>query len=157
MKKELTIEHLAAYLPYGLQTECGHHLVGLYTHPVEAYADHDHRTLLLSETKGGRVQWEAHTHMVRFYLRPLSQLTETINHNGERFVPLDWIHQNTPIKAALSTDAKGNIRLFCDNIQSSHYNAWPHSLVRTLLHMHFDVYNLIEAGLAEPIPSINQP
>jgi hypothetical protein len=147
MKKELTIEHLAAYLPYILtvkKNKCHHILEGL---TGRNYA----------ETRNGMLVTKEQITNVIPLLRPLSQLTETIEHGGKRFIPLDWIHDNTPIKAVLCTDTKGRVGLWCDNIKSSHYNAWPHSLVRTLLHMHFDVYGLIDSGLAEPIPSIEQP
>ena len=135
--KQLTIEHLSAYLPYGVK------VVPIYGGYGILEADNiDH---ILRSKKPARMA-----------LRPLSDLTKQITHNGGTFVPLNWIHENTPIKAVLCTDTEGKAGLFCDNIQSSHYNAWPHSLVRTLLHLHFDVYNLIEAGLAIDINTLSK-
>ena len=147
MKKQLTIEHLAAYLPYDLivVAESGTKFRLSVTGNMKGSGIEDRPVSIVLDNK------------YKPLLRPLSQLTETIEHNGERFVPIEWIDKNTPIKARMCTDSKGKVGLWCENVQASHYNAWPHSLVRILLHMHFDVYNLIDSGLAEPIPSIPQP
>jgi hypothetical protein len=140
MKKELTIEHLAAYLPYDIRMASGHYLVGVYTGEFNVT-----RPLLLSEVKRGHIHWEANLDMDKPLLRPLSQLTEVVEHNGERFVPSKvlydrwriWIHSD---------------ELFNDITTVLHYDA-----IKYLHSLHFDTFGLIEANITKPIPSIPQP
>jgi hypothetical protein len=84
----LTLEHLAPYLPYGLKGNCsglsrdpyGENtpiqvtLVGLNKEWVEVQADSD--------------DYDYHINDFFPLLRPLSDLTKEIEHNGEKFVPL---------------------------------------------------------------------
>lgn len=78
MKKELTLEHLAPYLPYGLNLI--YHQFG------------DPRTTKMTIRDIETVLMLVNRHVenkARFpILRPLSDLTKEIEHKGERFVPL---------------------------------------------------------------------
>lgn len=82
----------------------------------------------------------------KIFLRPLSQLTEVIEHNGERFEPAAKIDPT--------------LRL----VYSVYVNDWdhvdplrlPYSIVQTLLSWHFNVFNLAPE-LFVPIPSIEHP
>jgi hypothetical protein len=134
MKKELTIEHLAAYLPYILtvkKNKCHHILEGL---TGRNYA----------ETRNGMLVTKEQITNVIPLLRPLSQLTETIEHGGDRFVPSQRIDDMGYRVHPLTYDAIGVLAL-------------PYWVVQLLLSWHMDVFSLIESGLAEPIPSIEQP
>jgi hypothetical protein len=71
-------------------------------------------------------------------VRPLSQLTETIEHNGERFVANQRI-------------GRPNVEMTIDP------TLLPYYIVTYLHSLHFDTFGLIDSGLAEPIPSIEQP
>ena len=77
-------------------------------------------------------------------VRHLSQLTETIEHNGERFVPYYSI---------------GGIGYYVTEKHCSDVGvfALPYWTVCELHALHFDTFGLIDSGLAEPIPSIPQP
>lgn len=83
-------------------------------------------------------------------LRPLSQLTEEIEHNGERFVPMDifslMYFGGQANKEALKKD-------FYENIIYTRYNSLSYETVQKLIEWHFDVFGLIPAGLAVPKPA----
>lgn len=148
MKKELTIEHLAAYLPYGVRFQIPKHRLkygqqdalpmnGL---SIDSYKNPNIEFLLPDDDLlfSNQLKW------CKPLLRPLSQINEVIEHNGERFVPSKRID-----------DMGYRFRYFvCVSIG---IHALPYWVVRLMLSWHFDVFGLIEAGLAEPIPSIPQP
>lgn len=124
---------------------------------------------------------------VKLMLRPLSQLTETIEHNGERFVPMielfrlntDDEHFNSvkdglkitrdewlPKRILCATrgdmiiefdSLKISFRQYDDGLGWDNPNAGNLALIEKLHSWHFDTFGLIEAGLAIPIPSIEQP
>ena len=85
----------------------------------------------------------AELHNLILLLRPLSQLAETIEHNGDRLCPIDVIKNETGVDASILPD------VFIEALPKVSYN-----IVKMLHSWHFDTFGLIEAGLAEPIPSI---
>ncbi len=79
-------------------------------------------------------------------LRPLSDLTKEIEVNGEKFVPIDWIDKNHNANnyAPCAIMLDGTIELgFYKDFQK-------------LFEWHFDVFGLIEKGLAIDINTLNQ-
>jgi hypothetical protein len=77
-------------------------------------------------------------------LRPLSQLTEVIEHNGEMFVPMEVLNREFPKECKHYGNTKDP-------------NSIPYCIMKRLLSWHFDIFQLGDSGLAEPIPSIEQP
>ena len=146
--KTLTIEHLSAYLPYGLKFISGHYLVGLYGGGSDIT-----RPILLSETMSGQIDWEANMDMDKPLLRPLSQLTETIEHNGERFVPIEKL--SCMYEFELSN--LYHIRMYIDQGWTTRMTELPYDMFSELVKWHFDTFGLIEDSLAMPIQSIPQP
>lgn len=140
MKKELTIEHLAAYLPYGLKFKSGHFLVGLYNGNSDAT-----RPLLMSETENGPIDWEANFNMDKPILRPLSDLTREITHNGETFVPIEVLRSEHP-----------HAFEFYSKLDSGDPNDLPYSQMKRMLEWHFDLFSLCEDGLAIDINTIKK-
>jgi len=69
---KLQIKHLAPYLPYKI-------LVGDGRTPFE-----------LTRRNLSNV----YQYITEIYLRPLSDLTKEIEHNGEKFVPIEWLFNN---------------------------------------------------------------
>jgi hypothetical protein len=130
MKKELTIEHLAAYLPYGVKvkTDDG---------PIEMIGIQYVHGLFVPQLNTDDYDLDL-DNPIKICLRPLSQLTETIEHGGERFVPNERI-------------GRSNTGMTVDP------TLFPYYLIKYLHFLHFDTFGLIESGLAEPIPSIPQP
>jgi len=175
MKKELTIECLAPYLPYGLKFQSGHFLVGLYNGKSDVT-----RPLLMSEVKNGPIDWEANFNMDKPILRPLPDLTRRIMHNGETFIPMVKLAEiaglNTmkivlnamPLDGIFTAGIRCNIENDFDGHQyevltfdmqsgfGKHYRPskkWdivPNQLkLWQMLHAwHFDLYSLLESNLA---------
>ena len=131
---KLTIEHLAAYLPYGVK------VVPIYG----GYA-------MLDAENIGRILGS--DKRLKLILRPLSDLTREITHNGEKFVPLE--------------------RIKCSDLQSHHdwittgrnywinkfgRNKWlnrtPFGIIVNIHSWHFDTFGLIDAGLAIDINTL---
>lgn len=76
-------------------------------------------------------------------LLPLSDLTKEIEHNGEKFVPMDILYNEFSQYDCFEFD---NI-----NVLNNPYNQ-----IQNLLEWHFDVYGLIEQGLAIDINTLNK-
>lgn len=133
---QLKIEHVAPYLPYGLKGVCLESVIdptddqsgiyemnGIYTYDkcitfkdgFDVYLDDDQTDF-------------------KPILRPLSDLTKEIEHNGERFVP-----RSNLFKIAEFNSPKMDYK----NILES-----PFYLVDQLFQWHFDIFNLIPEGLA---------
>jgi len=126
--ERLTIKELAPYLPYDLRMK------GRNTeYPLEGcHLD----------------EWFNWGEMTKDkpLLRPLSQLTEEIEHNGERFVPKDKIPNYTKV------DENGTLYVLVDGTQwQSNPLRWDYETVNWLISLHFDVFGLIDIGLALPI------
>jgi len=125
MKKELTFEHWAAYLPHRVKVE--------YTGSGRPFRG----TKKIETLTIQNIELMSFSNMRKIHLRPLSQLTETIEHGGERFVPNERM-------------GRPNVELIIDPTLLLYY------IVNYMHSLHFDTFGLIEAGLAEPIPSIPQ-
>lgn len=134
---KLTIEHLAPYLPYNLNLR---HYSGI---------------VICMGIAKRRVEGEMHINNVleglaKPLLLPLSYLTKEIAHEGRSFVPLE------------------QIQMFCDEIDSfnlatltfyvenyekqlmQHISIMdmPYSVIKYLISLHFDIYQLIPKNLA---------
>ena len=93
-------------------------------------------------------------------LRPLSDLTKEIEHNGEKFVPYYQLKVLGLVKTAslrfetiiLELDRN---RIFY--IPDYHdFFQLPYQVVQKLISWHFDVFGLIEKGLAIDINNLNK-
>lgn len=123
------IEYLAPYLPYGVKFQFWHseNDNGIFTLGIDNIAQWDDRCSLI--------------------LRPLSDLTKEIEHNGERFVPERVLGETTTIEY---TDE--------DILLEAGFDGRMHELdkitylsycqVQKLFEWHFDVFGLIEQGKA---------
>lgn len=72
-------------------------------------------------------------------LRSLSDLTKEIEHNGERFIPIN------KLIGLYGWDILWKNRNDISNINTS---SLPYATVKHLFEWHFDVFGLIDAGLA---------
>lgn len=89
---------------------------------------------------------------VKLLLRPLSDLTKEIEHNGEKFVPVEIFDKV--------------IDGWCDaynewwNLQYPNFlqmmDSCPYEVMQQLLEWHFDVFGLIDQNLAIDINTINK-
>ncbi|WP_286883392.1 MULTISPECIES: hypothetical protein [Sphingobacterium] len=132
---KLKLEHLAPYLPYGLNVISK---VTEYTYKVLGLSNDE---LMIAENAmfSG---WYAINNF-KPILRPLSDLTKEIQHNEEMFVPKSRIDQYTQI------GGDGKLYLLVDGTHwSCNPLSWDYSTVLKLISWHFDVFGLIEKGLA---------
>ena len=90
-------------------------------------------------------------------LYPLDRLTKEIEHNGERFVPIEKLAENYRKDYPNSENTKSRsiatikmLLLEWDNDaerEKMHIDYW---IIELLFEWHFDVFNLIPQGLALP-------
>lgn len=76
-------------------------------------------------------------------VRPLSDLTKEIEHNGERFVPVDKLDEINGFTFF------GSIKNFYTVYEKGEYV--PYWVAQKLYEWHFDFYLLLEKGLAKPL------
>lgn len=120
---KLELKHLAPYLPYGLK---------MY------YRGRVYELRSLS------VIGMNLTDMHKTILRPLSDLTEEIEHNGERFVPVEKLEE----MYGLTVEAQE------DKVLTLPITLEPYNLIRQLFEWHFDIFSLIENNLAIDINTL---
>ncbi|HDZ04846.1 hypothetical protein LCGC14_0370840 [marine sediment metagenome] len=145
---KLELKHLAPYLPYGLQgrTNNGKQLITL---------------------KRGNIGYFQSP-----YLHPLPDLTKEIEHNGERFVPInhegvkpkhmswylsvgsinpeaDWLYEEEgkPVPKTVMIKTGGNAGVDIENCMA---------IMEKLFEWHFDVFGLIDARLAININTLDK-
>lgn len=162
---KLELKHIAPYLPYGLNFHCVDIESGEYEElPFTSISLSDG----FEELRIGNQEIEIDDLFANDYkpiLRPLTDFTKEIEINGEKFYPCHRIHFNID-----GTAFKENIAgQECPtwgwktslNFNHSHQNyfdifrAFNDNWIK-LFTMHFDVYGLIDQGLAIDINSINQ-
>jgi len=143
----LTLEHLAPYLPYGVEVKTKD---GIFK--VVGWVD-DIGVCLDTILYGANAIPE-----YKLILRPLSDLTKEIEHKGERFVPKELLRE---ISGAFKpTDDIKNTFTICivDETVTRFSALCVHinqlELFQKLFEWHFDVFGLIEKGLAIDINSI---
>lgn len=132
---KLELKHLAPYLPYGLKILNGWGDIKTlnYTH--------------LDDEGNGFIKH------VKPFLRPMSDLTKEIEHNGEKYsvgniiFPKDDYDDDFTRKCAIEALKLSN---------AIHHVNTPYSIVEVLFKNHFDVFGLIPAGLAIDINELNQ-
>lgn len=143
---ELELKHLAPYLPYNLET----FIIGEF---IDEYADNPIpkgfnieglNTGWVEIHEIGRTVTEQYPFEdVKPILRPLSDLTKEIEHNGEDFVPYE---HHVFIEAMAANEY---LEYLCEaRADLSEDRLLPYSIVQLLLEWHFDVFGLIEKGLA---------
>jgi len=161
---KLTIEHLAPYLPYGLKVIVEYYgietMIGLNKGCIITDVD------------------DCDFIGIKPILRNLSDLTKKIEVNGEKFVPINHlldIHSKCNWSASdylvISngvgewwTSIKGGYSIFGYNEKNGFYQVTQNGvfnivknqikLYQKLFSWHFDVFNLIENGLAIDINTI---
>tara|TARA_B100000378_G_scaffold236018_1_gene202683 strand:- start:4540 stop:4968 length:429 start_codon:yes stop_codon:yes gene_type:complete len=134
---ELELKHLAPYLPYAVQIETLYrslgHMGGFNHKELDVF------TLNFFEIED-----------IKPILRPLSDLTKKIEHNGEMFIPLDYLVSEDEDDYFVDTDFESYIkaRLGNSDYEKHMIKYLPYGLINKLLEWHFDVFGLIEKGLA---------
>ena len=142
--EKLTLEQLAPYLPYKVITIIHHNTKPNYT-------DYETKGILIGYSWMG--EWMHRNEStqnietcrwgwIKPILHPLSDLTKEIEVNGEKFVPFKILHDST-----------GNSweKPFIDSVENKYCTAkqWL-----KCIEWHFDVFGLIEKGLAIDINTL---
>ena len=158
----ITLEQLSIYLPYTLKgvLTCSHE-DDFYNQDwadlskfqqgciwqLAGYTDPD-LNVPLGEGEYTGLLWRNETTYVCFHsgikplLRPLSKLTEVIEDGGIKITPIEELGNYAYNNLLTSPD----IEIIKKNIEDCEY--W---IIKKLASWHFDLYSLIEQGLAEEI------
>lgn len=140
MKEQITLRELSCYLPYGLKIQ----IMGEWT-------DFENKVPKVFEMVGlgsfveyheiGRtVTDEAYYSDVFPLLRNLSDLTKEIEHNGERFVPVERL--NDELYAVTSYEYNSAVFNFEGGITQVNLLAEPLEALQKLYEWKFNVFNL---------------
>ena len=120
---ELELKHLAPYLPYGLE------IINNVNKKREL------TIYYLNYWKESGVE-------LKPILRPLSDLTKEIKHDGDKFTPCtDYYYIKDELEELSALD-------------SSYIRYTRYNVVKVLFELHFDFFGLIEKGLAIDINTL---
>jgi hypothetical protein len=167
---KLELKHLAGYLPYNLK--------GLIKNTSDTFVE------LSTYISNKEFKWTIDMFLgdsnVKPILRPLSDLTKEIEVNGEKFVPLVEICKiSETVNKVLRINSKSNIcgfdfingiqevLRFCYHFNTNHFQLTDEEgdngciihqmeMFEKLLEWHFDIYGLIEKGLAIDINTLEK-
>lgn len=152
---KLELKHLSPYLPYKLGfmlSDIGiFNIDSEYQKPNEAYEKLKLTNILISE----RIEVELEHYNgwgigfieleeIKPILRPLSDLTKEIEVNGEKFVP------------HIKLGGRPNLKDYDIEYLSKNIDNISYGLVSKLIEWHFDVFGLIDKGLAIDINTLNK-
>ncbi len=126
--EKLELKHLAPYLPYGLKLQFIFKKEKIFLLSTYDEYKNGEQTILIAQALNG---------YYKPILRPLSDLTKEIEVNGEKFVPIDYYAFKNDINYIIEFQNK-----------YSHYKSVKYGIMEKLFEWHFDVFGLIEKGLA---------
>lgn len=147
MTNQELLKIYSAYLPYGVEVlvDDGN---GIYTDFITGIGVID--DMIFLDKTGDWYYNDVNDFTAKLILRPLSDLTKWIEHNGENFVPLDYLYSKSyPIDYF---EYKYHHDYFFSWIESKdkshHVKFLPHGLIKQLQEWHFDVFGLLDKNLA---------
>lgn len=156
---KLELKHLAPYLPYGLKFST------LSDDDNKYYIDKERNTLDFGGLNGvvNICTAQYSRQLYKIVLRPLSDLTKEIEHNGEKFVP------SVEFENLYLNDCKWGYNSIGTGIIGKNgfmahlcfmYNEiigeCPLAIYELLIEWHFDIFGLIEKGLAVDINTLKK-
>lgn len=169
---KLELEHIAPYLPYGLKFihKLNPNIIKVATgisydktydfHTLEFQDNYwldelaklpdgtDDRIRSIYKSNLNKRHGEIMSN-VRLLLRPLSDLTKEIEVNGERFVPVEKLYNGKLNEWKNELEING---IFYDYVMEMHEHDLLAELqyreISMLFEWHFDIFGLIEKGLA---------
>jgi len=154
---KLELKHLAPYLPYGLKMSRN----GFTGNLIQIKNPKETDLLEIFEFQVSCSNWWENTEDVNHYkpiLRPLSDLVKEIEINEERFAPMNWMEKNIDKSIRFYRSLNGDLEIDIDTDNYSQViNLFcGYDAVQKLFEWNFDVFNLIEEGLAIDINTLKQ-
>lgn len=149
---KLELKHLAPYLPYGLKIG----FEGKSNYIVNGYNGSYLLVNIIDSPTPVTLMWSMVGENYKPILRPLSDLTKEIEHNGETFVPMDWLF-GADVNEEEAFAIYGTIPNYwqaCLKVDVP--DDWEYCKVQDILKWHFDVFGLIENGLAIDMNTIKE-
>jgi hypothetical protein len=152
----MKLQYLAAYLPYNLMCKVDGYINPL---PMISAYDEDQNEYgcgaALQEKSGNDFGFSPDE--FKPILRPLSDLFKEIEIKGDKFIPVELLDSESyPVDYF---DVEMNFYEYLENWvdskeKSHHIQFIPFGFIQQLLEWHFDVFGLIEKGLAVDINSL---
>ena len=153
---ELELKHIAPYLPYKLDVQ--ENKSGLIGEMLSL--TNDRLQIMVIDPNWG---WRSFL-QIKPILRPLRDLTIEIEHNGEKFIPIDWFkpddsemscnflqERDKELIEAILHISMYDISVYEGNID---INLLPYFVMEKLFEWHFDILGLIIEGLATDINTL---
>ena len=128
--KTLELKYLACYLPYGLQIKAGNSIETL-----SALQHNSPFTVTRSIKDSRKGEWR-NLEAIKPILHPLSDLTKEIDHNGEKFVPLNKIEQLFTVE--ITSEGNGNFEMASILLGALEL---PYCIVQKLFEWHFWIFD----------------
>lgn len=138
--EKLELKHLAPYLPYGLKVKSN------LTGSILTLKGISYRGSLQNEEGFDMTN----INRSKPILRPLSDLKKEIEVNGEKFFPFEYLQNNYPCFGFDYNNEEGFI-LKTDVVN---YKYLPYMILYKLFEWNFDVFGLIDKGLALDINTL---
>lgn len=150
---KLELKYLSCYLPYGLKVQYTnkegessvHEIIGFKDDGIVTFQDGSKvRHLHLALKSGSRMCKYFYTHTsFKPILRPLSDLTMQITHDGETLVPSESLGREFQMNVI-------EFNLLVQNLENTEFilRTTSFAVIQRLIEWHFDVFDLIPAGLA---------
>lgn len=142
---KLELKHLAPYLPYGLKMI----FEGKGGRTITLTGITNQGKYGVTITDGNFPMW-LNGSGFKPILRPLSDLTKDIEHNGVSFVPSNVLYDQYSLK--FNND--GSFFLDYYEIGETDSPFTGYAIIDQLMEWHFDIYSLIPAGLAIDINTL---
>ena len=100
----------------------------------------------------GEYEYDVKFDDIKLLCFPISSLTKEITINGESFVPIDFINKNIrKVVDIYLVVGEINIDIETDNYSQIINLIDGYEIMQKLIEWKFDVFRLIELGLAEPV------
>ena len=147
MKNQELLKIYSAYLPYGVKCVIGNVRCNI------AYLSSKKIAVIRKNGIGevDKYKWESFPeNRIKLILRPLSDLTKEIEHNGERFIPINELNDKTKFMGnqfKIYIDINGDTRLLYIGQPNRDFIRGLNPKEK-LIEWHFDVFGLIDKNLA---------
>lgn len=141
---KLELKHLTPYLPYELKGK--EYPDGAMYELLSLSMDKFSWRPFYESGEFGRLP---HRIDCKPILHPLSDLTKEIEVDGEKFVPAKIVEEKFIERFKVKSIGDG----WADNL-TEYLRSYPYGMIELLIKWHFDVFGLIESGLAIDINTL---